>query len=407
VYRDGKFDQFACTYSDADVITGVYIGGGHQMEMLGHAFFNEAFSCRLVQLLEKEIDDFRISSLFWEEYYKLHMPELTLYMKAFDDGDIIEFNSIDALRQFDADFLYNVDSGIITNICQTINCNPNGIKDIEVINAGLTNVSFKFRVDEIQYVYRYPGGTSGNLIDRKAEQFAQYAAKELDVDGSVISMSLDGWKLSYCVQNLEECDFRKHDWQLQKGMAYLRNMHAVPVPEDACVKTFDDYLEGVKLMKLASATKGNLLEEFADEIGKAKRLNELIKADAQRLDYQLVCCHNDVYEPNFLATSNHDLYLIDWEYAGLNYAANDLACFFCRYEYSTSEIDHFLNVYLQHVPSEDEHRFYTAYIALCAFYWMGWGLYKGSVGDDDGFFFLPAYRNFHRFIDDALASYEQ
>jgi thiamine kinase-like enzyme len=190
-------------------------------------------------------------------------------------------------------------------------------------------------------------------------------------------------------------------------MAYLRKIHSTPIPKDADIKVFDDFAEGLKLMKIASATKGNLLIEFADEISKAKKLDELLKSDAKRLGYKLVCCHNDVYEPNFLATSNQDLYLIDWEYAGLNYAANDLACIFCRYEYSASDIERFLNVYLQHTPSADEHRFYTAYIALCAFYWMSWGLYKGSVGDDDGFFFLPAYRNFHRFIDNALASYEQ
>jgi CTP:phosphocholine cytidylyltransferase-like protein/thiamine kinase-like enzyme len=406
VYRDGKFDEFACCYSDAEVITSVTIGGCSQMEMLGHAYFNESFCYRLVKLLDEEIDDFRISSLFWEEYYKRHLQDLTLYVKTFDQDDIVEFNSIDDLRQFDVDFLYNVDSEIITNICQSISCNPNDIKDIAVINAGLTNVSFKFRVNSEQYVYRHPGGTSGNLIDRKAEKYAQYAAKTLEIDRSMITMSLDGWKLSYCVQNLEECDFRKYDWQLQKGMEYLRKMHAMPVPANANIKTFDDYLEGIKLMKIASATKGNLLVEFAEEISKAKQLDNLLKSDANRLGYSLVCCHNDVYEPNFLATQNNELYLIDWEYAGLNYAANDLACFFCRYEYSTSEIDHFLSVYLQHTPSVDEHRFYVAYIALCAFYWMSWGLYKGSVGDDDGFFFLPAYRNFHRFIDTALESYE-
>jgi CTP:phosphocholine cytidylyltransferase-like protein/thiamine kinase-like enzyme len=406
VYQDSKFDEFACSCSDAEVITSVSIGGSHQMKMLGHAYFNESFCKRFGKLLDKEIDDFRISSLFWEEFYKRHLKELTLYVKTFNQNDIFEFNSIDDLRQFDVDFLYNVDSEIISNICQTICCNPNEIKDIAVINAGLTNVSFKFRVNSIHYVYRHPGGTSGNLIDRTAEQYAQYAAKTLDIDRSMITMNLDGWKLSYCVQNLEECDFRKYDWQLQKGMDYLRKIHAMPIPINANIKTFDDYLEGIKLMKIASATKGNLLTEFADEISQAKKLDYLLKADANRLGYGLVCCHNDVYEPNFLATHKKELYLIDWEYAGLNYAANDLACFFSRYEYSTCEIEHFLSVYLQHTPTEDEHRFYVAYIALCAFYWMGWGLYKGSVGDDDGFFFLSAYRNFHRFIDIALKSYE-
>ena len=37
---------------------------------------------------------------------------------------ILEFDSIDDLRTFDSEFLLNVDSEIITNICETLKCNP-------------------------------------------------------------------------------------------------------------------------------------------------------------------------------------------------------------------------------------------------------------------------------------------
>lgn len=440
VYCEGRITGFSAHVSNADVITDVDFGGYNQYAMRGHAYFNESFSARFVELLDKEIEDFRVSSLFWEEFFERHISELTLFARAFDRKDIIEFNAIDDLRQFDADFIYNIDSNIIKNICDTLKCDPNCIKNIAVINAGLTNVSFKFTVDNIEYVYRHPGGTAGNLIDRTAEMFSQMTAKSLDVDKSVITMTLKGWKLSYCVQNLVDCDFRKYPKQLDKGMEYLRKIHAVDISNDAIkqkfleigetmpmteetrksfldelvnvnadklVKDFDDVREGLKLMKIASATKGDLLGEFAEEIKKVKKLDEYIKADAKRLGYTRVCCHNDTYEPNFLATKDGDLYLIDWEYAGLNYAANDLACFFCRYMYTDDEIETYLQSYFQRELTEDEHRFYIAFIAICAFYWIGWGLYKGSVGDDDGFFFLPAYRNFHRFIDIALESYQK
>lgn len=440
IYRHGKFNEFSCLHSDANVITHVDLGGCDQMAMVGHAYFNEGFSKRFVNYMENEIQDFRISSLFWEEFYERHIKELTLFAKPMNDGDFYEFNSIDNLRQFDSDFLDNVDSDIINNICNTLQCTPNNIKEITVINAGLTNVSFKFNINGIAYVYRHPGGTAGNLIDRTAEMFSQMTAKTLELDKSVITMSLSGWKVSNCVQNLVECNFRKYPSQLESGMRYLREIHSIDVSKlaitkkfaeiadnmpmtseersfyhssiagmdvDKLVKEFDNVHEGLKLMRIASATKGNLLSEFATEIKKVKHLDELVKTDAERLGYKKVCCHNDTYEPNFLATEDGDLYLIDWEYAGLNYAANDLACFFCRYEYTDEEIERFLKTYFQRNLTYDEHRFFIAFIALCAFYWMGWGLYKGSVGDDDGFFFLPAYRNFHRFIDVALQSYEK
>ena len=404
-YKLGRFGEFSAKSSDADVITEVDLGGHSQLSMVGHAYFNERFSAKLRGFMEQEIDDFRVSSLFWEEYFHRHIQELTLYVKHFAPEDILEFNNIDDLRQFDSDFLYTVDSEIITHICDTLHCHPNGITDINVINAGLTNVSFRFTVDGTQYVYRHPGGTAGNLINREAEMFSQMKAKELGVDKSVITMELSGWKLSYCVQDMVECDFRKHPDQLKKGMEYLRKMHAVEVPES--VKTFDDFEEALKLMRIASGTKGNLLIEFATEIEQARRLSHYLKVDAERMGIKPVICHNDTYEPNYLATKDGDLYLIDWEYAGINDPANDLACFFCRYDYTDEQIEPFMKEYFLCDLTPDEHRHWHSYIALCAFYWQGWGLYKGSVGDDDGFFFLPAYRNFKRFIDQSLDNYEK
>ena len=86
-YKEGKFGEFSVDYSDADVITGVNIGGKSQMSMVGQAYFNEGFSNRLRGLMETEIKDFRISSLFWEEFFQRHHKQLTLYIQKYKEGD--------------------------------------------------------------------------------------------------------------------------------------------------------------------------------------------------------------------------------------------------------------------------------------------------------------------------------
>lgn len=404
-YHSGKFREFAVDYSDAGVITGFEVGGSTKMMMVGHAYINSRFSERFCEFMEKEIDDFGVPGMFWEEFYAKHQKDLTLYMRKYKEEDILEFDSIEDLRQFDSEFLINVDSYIITNICSILKCDPNDIVDIQVIQAGLTNVSFMFRCKDTRYVYRHPGGTAGNLIDRHAELFAQSKAKELEVDKSVIYMDPSGWKLSYYVENITECDFEKYPEQLAKGMEYLRRMHSVEVAPD--VKRFDTIGEGKKLMRIASASKGNLFDEFAELIEKVERLDAYVKEDAKRMGMHEVLCHNDTYEPNYLATEEGDLYLIDWEYAGVNDPANDIACILARAYFTQEQIEQYFRAYFDRELTEDEHRHYMAYIPLCGFYWFCWGLYKGSVGDDDGFFFLPAYRNCTRYIDDALASYEK
>lgn len=401
-YQSGKFKEFGVTISDAHVITSVSVGGENSWCMIGHAFFSKAFSERIISLMEDEINDFRVSDMFWEEFYAKHEKELTLYAKEYASGQIIEFDSVEELRQFDQEFLINIDSAIVKNICRILKCSPAEIMDIEVIQKGLTNVSFKFSVKNQFYVYRHPGGTAGNLVDRETEMYVQNKAKELNIDKSIIYIDPSGWKISYYIDDLTECDLDHDDGQLQKAMQYLRTLHNLEYEEDCSLKVFDTVEEADRLMKIASASKGDLMLEFRDLIEKVKRLNEYAGHD----NVKKVICHNDVYAPNFLTAKSKEMYLIDWEYAGINDPANDLGCIFCRYDFSMEQIERYLKAYFQRELKPEEYRHYIAYIALSGYYWFCWGLYKGSVNDDDGFFFLPAYRNCVRFIDIALDSYK-
>ena len=406
MYIPGKFREFAIDYSDAKVITGVDVGGSDKMAMVGHAYMNEGFSALFRKFIENEINDFGVSDLFWEEFYAKHLHNLTFFMKEYASDDIYEFEDIDALRKFDSEFLMNIDSDIISNICKTLQCSPNDITDINVINAGLTNVSFSFECCRKKYVYRHPGGTSGNLINRKTELFAQSKAKELGIDNSVIKMDLSGWKISHYITDAKNCDLESSDEQLETIMGYLHRIHNIDVDVKDDVKIFDNVVEGNKLLEIASLTKGNLKREFSDLIEKVERLYKHIKDDAVKMDYKLVLCHNDVYEPNFIYDSDGKVYLVDWEYAGLNYAANDIGSIICRYDFNDEQIKRYIKAYVGHDLTEKERRFYYAYIPISAYYWFCWGLYKGSVGEDDSFFFLPSYRNLVRFIDVALENYE-
>lgn len=404
-YKKGKFREFAVECSDADVITNMKVGGNDSLAMVGHAYFNERFSRIFREYMENEINDFGVASMFWEEFYARHCRQLTLYKREFEASDILEFDSIEDLRKFDSEFLINVDSEIIYNICDTLQCNPNDILNISIINAGLTNVSFAFECCGTKYVYRHPGGTAGNLIDRQAELYTQMCAKEIGIDESVIHMDLSGWKISYYVKDAKNCNFEENSDMLKTAMQYLHQLHSVKITEN--VKVFDNVNEAKKLMHIASATKGNLEKEFSDVIRKVDILYDLIKKDAKRLGYGLVLCHNDTYEPNYVYDSDNKIYLIDWEYAGLNYEANDIGCILCRYDWTDEQIEKYLLAYVGHKLSKDEQRYYMAFIPISAFYWFCWGLYKGSVGDDDSFFFLPSYRNLIRFVDKAIESYKE
>ena len=405
VYRKGKFNEFSVYQSDANVITRVDLGGRDQMAMTGYAYFNESFSKRLVEFLNSEINEFRVSSLFWEEFFERHIKDLTLYVKEYKADEVLEFNSIEDLRQFDSDFLLNVDSTIISNIVNHFGCNPNEIVDISVINAGLTNVSFVFTLNGVKYVYRHPGGNADNLINRQTEIFSQMKAVELGIDSSVIHVDKTGWKLSYFVNNLSPVDFVKYPWQKKKCFEFLHQIHSVT--PDETVKTFDIMKEGKRLIGLACSTKGDLFVEFKEILDKLDKVDAYLKKDSEKNGFTWILSHGDVYEPNFLATEDGQLYLIDWEYSGINDPAHDINSILARYYFTDEQIDEYYREYFGRELTELEYRHFYAQLPISSFYWFCWGLYKGSVGDDDGFFMLQAYRNIMRFIDKAIAMFEK
>lgn len=80
-----------------------------------------------------------------------------------------EFNSIRDLCVFDNDFLVNVDSRILDNICMTLSCTRGDISRVRPVKAGLTNLSVLFSCKGVSYVYRHPGVGTDQIVDRRAE----------------------------------------------------------------------------------------------------------------------------------------------------------------------------------------------------------------------------------------------
>jgi thiamine kinase-like enzyme len=136
-------------------------------------------------------------------------------------------------------------------------------------------------------------------------------------------------------------------------------------------------------------------------------VDEYVKKEREDYGIELVVSHHDVYEPNFIATSDEDFYLIDWEYGGINDPINDVCSIITRYDYSEETRDFLLESYYGRKLTPLEYRHAKGQAISNAFYWMNWGLFKGSIGEEDGFFFLPAYRYLVEHIDDVIKSYEE
>ena len=99
------------------------------------------------------------------------------------------------------------------------------------------------------------------------------------------------------------------------------------------------------------------------------------------------------------------MYLIDWEYSSMSDYASDLGTFICCSDYSVDEARHVIELYFGRTPTDAEMRHCLAYVALAAYYWFVWALYKESTGDPVGEWLYLWYRTAKAYSALALDLY--
>ena len=148
---------------------GATIGGRDAWIMLGHAYFDRAFSAAFTRIPEEVYDLPRTAPLLRESIYLDHVKELDMVIRRYPAGVINEFDSVDEIRGFDPMLMENVDSKVIGIISSALGCAKSQIHDFYPLKQGITNPFCHFAVDDREYVYRYPGIGTDKIIDRRAE----------------------------------------------------------------------------------------------------------------------------------------------------------------------------------------------------------------------------------------------
>ena len=376
VFFPGETDEYCLTCGAGNRITRVTVGGSDAWGMLGHVYFDRAFSRRFVEILEAEYDRPETAPKLWEDIFADHVSELDMVMRPYDAGVIHEFDSLDELRAFDDEFILNVDSAILDNIVRVLGCKRTDIRDIVPIKQGLTNLSFCFSVGDDTYVYRHPGAGTDEIINRASEAYSQAVAKRLGIDDTFIYEDpATGWKISRFIPGCVEFDYHNRA-HVEKGLALGRMLHRCGERSEW---TFDLYEQACGIVELLGERTYPSFPDFGMLQGLAMRLAELVQAD----EVPPCLCHDDFYAPNFLVHGD-EVTLIDWEYSAMSDYASDLGTFICCSDYTVEEAQEVVGLYFQRMPTDEEMRHCMAYTGLAAYYWFVWALYKEATGDPVG-----------------------
>ena len=102
-------------------------------------------------------------------------------------------------------------------------------------------------------------------------------------------------------------------------------------------------------------------------------------------------CHNDTVPENFVKSSEDKLYLIDWEYSGMNDPMWDLAAHSIECKFSEDDEELLLKLYLGKNPDEDIKKRILIHKIMQDFLWAIWTVLKEAKGDDFGTYGLDRY----------------
>ena len=183
VYVPEKTNEWYIIPDSKGNVSRVRKSGEDGYIMLGHAYWDKAFSSSIMQILEDDHLVGNYDQTLWEQVLADHVKKLPpMEMKVYPENVIFEFDSLEELRQFDQYYVNNTHSRIIRNIALTLGCAESEITNFRPIKEGLTNTSFALTVADKQYVYRHPGEGTEAIISRPHEKKALELARAIGVD---------------------------------------------------------------------------------------------------------------------------------------------------------------------------------------------------------------------------------
>lgn len=395
---EGDTKEQVLTIDESNRIVGIERGGRDALIALGPAYLDREFSSKFIRNLAAEYDLPQTAGKLWEEIYAEHLDELPMEARVFEPDVISEFDYLTDLVSFDGDFFSNVDSRILDNICSTLGCSRNDIKDVAPIKAGLSNLSTLFSVNGAKYIYRHPGAGTEETINREAETSALIIADEIGLDDTYIYENpQEGWKISRYIEGCTEFDYKDRN-QVKEAMGLLRRLHnsGRTVPWH-----FDFFEDGIKLIELLEGLNYPLPRGFEALTDRVASINSLMAAETG----MPVLCHNDFYGPNLLVGPDH-MRLIDWEYAAMGDPACDIGNFVAQgSNYSVEEALELLPLYYGRLATEVEERHCLGAVGLVGWYWYVWAMYKEAVGNPVGEWLYIWYRAAKGYITAAEERY--
>ena len=348
--------------------------------MIGIAYLNQEDAEVLTNHLDEMIKAKKYDS-FWEDALA-DKKQFLISGRIIPNSEHAEINSYEELLELDSNSSH-LQNEAIQIIEDTLNVNKSDISNIHTLKKGMTNRSFIFTVKDKRYIMRIPGEGTDNLINRQEEYDVYQQIKGEPYTENILYLNpQNGYKLSEFLENTRNSE--ADDWEdVIKSMDLLRKFHQEKLQVNHQFDIWKQIEFYENLRDTPSAYKDFL-------ITKENVLN--LKQFIQDNIHQWSLCHIDANADNFLINQQGKIFLIDWEYAGMQDPDLDIAMYAIYAGYNKQQFDKLIDIYYQDKCDKIIRYKIYAYAAVGGLLWSNWCEYKQSLGLDFGEYSLSQYR---------------
>lgn len=234
--------------------------------------------------------------------------------------------------------------------------------------GGLTNHTYKVTLKNgEEYVVRIPGAGTEEMIVRSDERVSTKLACDLGVDAELLYFGENGAKVTRFIpdavtMSAETLHQPRH---IEQVAEIFKKMHSCGADTKVPFEVFE-MAEGYE--KIIRDKNVGMFEDYQQI--KAEVMGIKAEIDAA-VEIKKVPCHNDPLCENWVE-GNGRMYLIDWEYAGMNDGMWDLADVSIEAGFDAACDRMLLRAYLGQEPDVMEEKHFLASKIYVDYLWTLW-----------------------------------
>lgn len=289
------------------------------------------------------------------------------------------------------------------SLIEIMNLHPEQVKHFKA-SGGMTNTNYRALVDDTEYFIRIPGACTEVMINRESEALNAQIGSALGINvDTLYSNPQTGIKITEAVPGAETLSPRtaRVKGTLFEVAEILSSLHHADI---SFLNTFSFIEEWEKYEELVREAGVPYFTGYEDVKAGTLELYHLI---GEKYGYLSIPCHNDLVAENFVRSNTGKLYLLDWEYSGMNDPAWDLAAFSLENELADEELAYFLRSYYQREATFAELQKVRSFQIYQDVLWSVWTIAKEAGGQDFGSYGIDRFNRGKKQLQEVLSIEKQ